>query len=186
MRLRHTTHLGVSPHHPSDKEINLLRDNRPTFGAVGSPCWLQSIIVVLIRTCPRILLLQGAHVCTSQKEGGDVDTRSRPLDRTASSSLQYFKAILAPRGHSEIIGVDPRECGYATQPTSVCLHTSHLTKRDYRPTYVNIVNMYNHARTYVVYACTEHIHTWYCADKISDNIRCGLQLYRWVVVRSTL
>ena len=52
------------------------------------------------------------------------------LDRTASLSLQSFKVILAPRGHSEITLVaDPRQCGYAIQPTSVCLHTSPLTKR---------------------------------------------------------
>ena len=53
-----------------------------------------------------------------------VDTRSHPLDRTASLSLQSFKANLAPWGHSETILVaDPRKRGYATQPTSVCLHT---------------------------------------------------------------
>ena len=35
-----TTHLGVSPHLPSDKEIYLLRDYRPTFGVVGRDlCW---------------------------------------------------------------------------------------------------------------------------------------------------
>ena len=32
-----------------------------------------------------------------------MDTRSCPLHRTASLSLEPFKAILAPRGHSEII-----------------------------------------------------------------------------------
>ena len=31
-----------------------------------------------------------------------VDTRSYPLDRTASLSLQSFTAFLAPRGHSDI------------------------------------------------------------------------------------
>ena len=31
-------------------------------------------------------------------------------------------AILAPRGQSEIIFVDPRERDYITQPISVCLH----------------------------------------------------------------
>ena len=59
-----------------------------------------------------------------------VDTRPYPLDRTASSSLQPFKVILAPRGHAEIILVaDFPECGYALQPTSVRLHT-HFERRD--------------------------------------------------------
>ena len=49
----------------------------------------------------------------------NVDTRSCPLDRTASLSLKSFKAILAPRGRSStILLADPRECGYAcNQPT---------------------------------------------------------------------
>ena len=35
-------------------------------------------------------------------------TRSYPLDRTASLSLYYFKAIWVPRGHPEVILVaDP-------------------------------------------------------------------------------
>ena len=59
-----------------------------------------------------------------------VDTRPYPLDRTASSSLQPFKVILAPRGHAEIILVaDFPECGYALQPTSVRLHTHIQLKR---------------------------------------------------------
>ena len=76
-----------------------------------------------------------------------VDTRSYPLDRTASLSLWSFKAILAPRGHSETILVaDPRDRGYITQPTWVCLHTSHLTKRstyllrDNPPTHERSIN----------------------------------------------
>ena len=53
-----------------------------------------------------------------------VDTRSCPLNRTASLSLQFFNAIRAPRRLSVITFVaDPRKCGYTTQATSVCLHT---------------------------------------------------------------
>ena len=68
----------------------------------------------------------------------DVDTRSCPLNRTASLSLSSFKAILAPREHSENTSVaDPREYGYTTQPTSVCLHTYIQGRiyllRDHRP-----------------------------------------------------
>ena len=44
-------------------------------------------------------------------------TRSYSLGRTASLSLQSFKAIMTPRGHSEIIhAADPRACGYAYSP----------------------------------------------------------------------
>ena len=56
------------------------------------------------------------HVCTSEKAGSDLDTRSYPVDLTASLSLQSFKAILAPRAHSENTSVAaPREYDNATQ-----------------------------------------------------------------------
>ena len=39
------THLGVSPHLPSDEKIYLLRDYRPTFGVVGRDlCWSKADI----------------------------------------------------------------------------------------------------------------------------------------------
>ena len=55
---------------------------------------------------------------------------SVPLERTASLSLKYLKAILAPQGGTleMILGADPRECDYTTQPhlgvsPQVCLRT---------------------------------------------------------------
>ena len=62
-----------------------------------------------------------------------VDTRSCPLDRTASLSLYSFTAILAP-GSSGALWHYPRRwpprVRLRVQPTSVCLHTSHLIKRE--------------------------------------------------------
>ena len=52
-----------------------------------------------------------------------------PVPLIVPPDCHYHLSRLVARGHSEIIfGVDPRECGYTTQTTSVCLHTSHLRK----------------------------------------------------------
>ena len=53
------------------------------------------------------------------------------IDRTASLSLKSFQG--RPGSSGALWGYPrccpPRVRGYTTQPTSVCLHTSHLTKR---------------------------------------------------------
>ena len=68
-----------------------------------------------------------------------MDTRSCPLHRTASLSLEPFKAILAPRGHSEIIlDVDPESAVTRVTHLGVSPHLPSDKEinllRDYRPT----------------------------------------------------
>ena len=57
-------------------------------------------------------------------------TRSCPLDPTASLPLRSFKAILVPRGRSEVILVaDPRAYGYTYNPPR-CVSTPTIRQRD--------------------------------------------------------
>ena len=90
-----------------------------------------TVIIAAFQGIPRILSSQidtsyKTRTSVRPKRGrGDVDTRPYPLDRTASLSLQSFKAILAPRGHSEVFPrCRPSSMRLRVQPTSACLHTS--------------------------------------------------------------
>ena len=81
--LRHTTHLGASPHPLRTKRFTRCRT---TVLHLASSAGLS--VEIDAGFCFRHLcFLQDTHLCTSEKEGGDVDTRSCHLDCTSSLSL---------------------------------------------------------------------------------------------------